>query len=94
MGEILRDQLVIDSDTKNLMTVRDFVGGLVRRSRLGGEEENKVIDRPIDMEPRIVFVPFSAIDIADIIVEGTKQDTIDKNAQREAPVDRTDLRRR
>ncbi|MHC4606439.1 MAG: ATP-binding protein [Planctomycetota bacterium] len=43
MGEVLKEQLVVGSHTKNLMQVRDFVRGLVRRSRLAVEEENKVI---------------------------------------------------
>ncbi len=43
MGEVLKDRLVVTSDTKYLMIVRDFVGRLIRRSRLPDDEENKII---------------------------------------------------
>lgn len=43
MGEILRDRLVVTSDTKYLMLVRDFVSRLIRQSSLPYDEENKVI---------------------------------------------------
>ena len=43
MGDILKDELVVTSDTKYLMMVRDFVGQLVRKSRLSSGEENKII---------------------------------------------------
>ncbi len=43
MGKILKDRVVVTSDTKYLMMVRDFVGHMVRRSRLSDGEENKVI---------------------------------------------------
>ncbi len=42
MGETLKDELVVTSDTKYLMMVRDFVGQLVRQSRLSSGEENKI----------------------------------------------------
>ncbi len=43
MGKILKDRVVVTSDTKYLMMVRDFVGHMVRRSRLSDGEENKII---------------------------------------------------
>ena len=42
MGETLKDRLVVTSDTKFLMVVREFVVRLVRQSLLAREEENKV----------------------------------------------------
>ena len=42
MGDTLKDELVVTSDTKYLTLVRDFVGLLVRQSRLSSGEENKI----------------------------------------------------
>ena len=43
MGKILKDRVVVTSDTKYLMMVRDFVGHMVQRSRLSDGEESKII---------------------------------------------------
>ena len=43
MSEAINDQLVVTSDTKHLMIVRDFVGRMIRQSLLANEEENKII---------------------------------------------------
>jgi serine/threonine-protein kinase RsbW len=43
MGETLKDRLVVTNDTKHLILVRDFVSRLIRQSRLGSPDENKII---------------------------------------------------
>ncbi len=43
MEEPIRDRLVVATDTKHLMLVRDFISRLVRRSALAEEDENKII---------------------------------------------------
>ncbi len=43
MGETLKDRLVVSNDTKHLIVVREFVSRLIRQSRLGPADENKVI---------------------------------------------------
>ncbi|MBI2930945.1 MAG: ATP-binding protein [Planctomycetes bacterium] len=43
MGHTVRDRLVVTNDTKYLIVVRDFVGRMIRQSRVTREEENKII---------------------------------------------------
>ncbi len=43
MNDVLKDRLVVPSDTRQLVVVRDFISRLVQESRLVKEDENKVI---------------------------------------------------
>ncbi len=43
MSGVLREQLVITSDTRHLTAVRDFVSRMIRASKLNRDDENKII---------------------------------------------------
>jgi len=43
MGQGLKDRLVVTNDTKYLIVVRDFIGRMIKQSRVTREDENKIV---------------------------------------------------
>ena len=78
------------------VTDQDQIGIKVsgrRYQKIMDEIENKIIEKPVDEETKMVFIPYNSIRICEIIVEGTREEEIDKRAKLEKPLTRGEFKR-
>ena len=57
------------------------------------EDAGKSIEKPIDVETKAFFIPFSSIRLCEIILEGTKSDIIDRRAKREEVLSKSEIKK-
>jgi hypothetical protein len=81
-------------ETQPLVIIRGVVfdsdqGGLGIRGRrfqqMVGEE--KKVEKPVDLEMKLYYLPFQAVKFIEVIEEGTRADRIDRRIKAEKPVD-------
>ncbi len=78
------------------VTDQDEIGIKVsgrRYQKIKDEIADKVIEKPVDEETKIIFVPYTSIRTCEIIVEGTREEEIDKRAKLEKPLARGEFKR-
>ena len=78
------------------VTDQDNVGIKVsgrRYQKIMDEAKDKVIEKPVDEETRMIFIPYTSIRTCEIIVEGTREEEIDKRAKLEKPLARGEFKR-
>ena len=63
-----------------------------RFQRILAEKEEEMIERPIDKETKILFIPFSSIKTCEIILAGTESEIIDRKAKIEKPLKAIEIR--
>ena len=57
------------------------------------ESLGRMIERPVDEETKVLFVPFSSIKFCEIIVEGSKSDMIDRQVKMGKPLTGSELKK-
>ncbi len=54
---------------------------------------DKTIEKPIDAETKVFFIPFSSIKFCEVILEGTRSDIIDRRAKREGVLHKAEIKK-
>lgn len=57
------------------------------------EAAGKTIEKPIDAETKVFFIPFSSIRLCEVILEGTRSDMIDRKAKREGVLPKSEIKK-
>ncbi len=57
------------------------------------EALGRMIERPVDDETKVMFVPFSSIKFCEIIVEGSRSDLIDRQVKMGRPLTGSELKK-
>jgi len=63
-----------------------------RFQRILTEGQEKIIERPIDKETKLLFIPLSSIKTCEIILAGTESEAIDQRAKIEKPLKTIEIR--
>ena len=63
-----------------------------RFQRILAEKEEENIERPIDKETKILFIPLSSIKTCEIILAGTESEDIDRRAKIQKPLTSVEIR--
>ena len=64
-----------------------------RFQQIVDEAVGKTIEKPIDVETKVFFIPFSSIRLCEIILEGTRSDMIDRKAKREGILTKSEIKK-
>ena len=77
------------------VTDQDEIGIKVsgRRYQKVMDGDDKVIEKPVDEETKMLFIPYTSIRFCEIIVEGTREEEIDKRAKLERPLSRSEIKK-
>ncbi len=57
------------------------------------EAVGKTIEKPIDVETKVFFIPFSSIRFCEVILEGTRSDVIDRRVKREGLLSKSEIKK-
>ena len=63
-----------------------------RFQRILTEGQEKMIERPIDKETKLLFIPLTSIKTCEIILAGTESEVIDRRAKIEKPLATIEIR--
>ncbi|MDD5613571.1 MAG: hypothetical protein PHQ54_00680 [Candidatus Omnitrophica bacterium] len=74
---VMRGSVIDEAEQGLLITGRIFMKVL---------EEDKMVEKPIDDETKLLFVPFGSIRFLEFIVSGSKYELLNKKITREAPL--------
>lgn len=81
---ILRGVIIDENPQGVLLSGRIFLKVL---------NEDKLIEKPIDDETKLIYIPFSSIRFLEFILPGTKYEELNKRVLREAPLSRDKIDR-
>jgi len=56
------------------------------------ENTGRKVEKPVDKENKTIFVPFHSIRFGEIIEEGTESDILDREAKKEKPLSKTEIK--
>lgn len=93
-GQKIRVTCRRNYETQPLVIIRGMVfdgdqGGISIRGRrfqqMLGEE--KKLEKPVDLEMKLYYIPFQSIKFAEVIEEGSRADKVDRRIKAEKPVD-------
>ncbi len=81
---IVRGSVIDENENGILITGRIFMKVI---------EEGRMIEKPIDDETKLLFVPFKSMRFLEFIVTDSKYDTLHKKVLRESPLDSSQINR-